>query len=531
MGFIGGYQSNFNFNALQLVGDFPIDHLLGGYGVASGTDTYGLSLSTAITAYRAGLALEVKFTHPNTGASTINVDGKGAQAIRKVKNGALAELEAGDLAIYKVHILIYDGSCFQVANLYEGGSLLLPENASETVRGIAQLASTAEVNAGVDNTKVITPAKLAAYVANKLTGIWADKGLVDCSTNPLYPAGQTGDAYTVSVAGKIGGAAGVAVAVRAIIYCHAANPGGTQADVGDQWTVIQSTVELATEAIAGIARIALQTEVNDGSDNATIITPLKLKTRLDNLLASELVAGLVKIATQLEVSSGTDDSHAVTPLKLQVLLNSLLRYTTGPGLNSIIPKNGPGNIASGIFAAILNGQSNSAPGPFSVTIGQYAVAKLFGQFTKASGAFYNMRGSAQYSVLTFFRVIAADLPAQQLTLDGNGPNDSNRWLVDTHTIQHFTAKVSIVQNSGTSGQAGATWTGIFEGAVKNDTGSVTWVGGDPSLRDSRQDPGFFPTLQFSQNLDEVLISVDGMPDRSLHAMVTLSITQTKFALS
>lgn len=530
MGFIGGYQSNFNFNALQLVGDFPIDHLLGGYGVASGTNTYVLSVNPAIGAYRAGLPLEVKFTHPNTGPATLNVDGNGPKAIKKIKHGALADLDAGDLAIYKVHILIYDGAYFQVANHYEDGSLLFPENATEDLRGIAQLASATEVNAGTDNSKIVTPAKLAAYVADKLTGLWEDKGLIDCSANPLYPAGQTGDAYTVSVAGKIGGAAGTAVSVRAIIYCNQNNPGGTWADVGSAWTILKSSTEAATEAIAGIARIALQAEVNAGTDNTTIVSPLRLKNFLNSLVASELTRGLAGIATQPEVNTGTDDTRIVTPLKLQTLLAGVLRYTGGTGGNAIVPVNGTGNNASALFAAILNGENNSASAPYSTAIGQYARADLYGQFSKASGGFYNIPGSAQNSSIHLFGVIPQASSAVALTLDGGPAAAGNRWVVELNTLQHFTAMVSIVTNNGPGGAEGEAWTGIFEGSVKNHTGNVSWLGGDPTLRDTRQDPGFFPTIQFIQSQDEIVVTVDGMPLRSLNAMVSVYITQTKFAL-
>ncbi len=530
MGFIGGYQSNFNFNALQLVGDFPIDHSLGGYGVASGTDVYVLNLNPAIGGYRAGLPLEVKFTHPNTGPATINVDGNGPQPIKKITNGVLTDLDEGDLAIYKVYILIYDGTYFQVANLYQGSSLVLPSDATEDQRGIAKIASTADINAGADNSKIVTPAKLAAYVANKLTNLWEDKGLMDCSANPPYPAGQVGDAYTVSVAGKIGGPAGMNVAVRAIIYCHQDNAGGTQAQVGDKWTVLQSTVELATEAIAGIARIALQAEVNAGVDNATIVTPLRLKTLLDNLGATEVLRGLAEIATQAEVNAGADDSRIVTPLKLMTLLNNLLRYTAGSDASAIVPKNGVGNEASAVFAAILNGQYNLASGPYSVAIGQFAKAILHGQFARSGGSFNNVAGSAQNSVISLFRNIPDSAPATQLTLDGADAADSNRWLLEQNTLQHFTAMVTIVQNNGKQGTPGDTWTGIFEGCVKNTVGALSWVGGEPTLRDTRQDHGFFPTIQFQPNNEEVVVTVDGMKERGLHVMVTVNITQTKFKL-
>jgi len=45
-----------------------------------------------------------------------------------------------------------------------------------------------------------------------LHDVFEYKGVIDCSTNPNYPAADAGHTYFVSVAGKIGGAAGIVVA-------------------------------------------------------------------------------------------------------------------------------------------------------------------------------------------------------------------------------------------------------------------------------------------------------------------------------
>jgi hypothetical protein len=113
----------------------------------------------------------------------------------------------------------------------------------------------------------------------------------------------------------------------------------------------------ASETVSGIAELATQTETNTGTDDARIVTPLKLQTRmaayaqpLDSdltaiaalsttsygraLLAlavqtaflalhptvAETVASIIELATQTEVNTGTDDVRAVTPLKFQTRL-------------------------------------------------------------------------------------------------------------------------------------------------------------------------------------------------------------------
>jgi len=62
--------------------------------------------------------------------------------------------------------------------------------------------------------------------------------LLDCSGNPNYPADAiAGQQFTVSVAGKIGGASGKSVNVGDRITCVTANIGGTEASVGTSWVV------------------------------------------------------------------------------------------------------------------------------------------------------------------------------------------------------------------------------------------------------------------------------------------------------
>lgn len=65
-----------------------------------------------------------------------------------------------------------------------------------------------------------------------------DKGPIDCSANPNYPAADRGDLYTVSVAGKIGGASGVDVIAGDWIKCKTdGTVSGTQAAVGSSWSI------------------------------------------------------------------------------------------------------------------------------------------------------------------------------------------------------------------------------------------------------------------------------------------------------
>lgn len=370
MSFIGGYQSDVNLNDIKYVGDFPADHSLGGYGVATGTNGYVLTLNPPLLQYRDGQRLEVKIQNTNTGASLINVNGKGNVPIKKVVDNNLVDVEPNDLKANQQYIFIYDGAVFQVVNLDDNSPLplateikpgvterategevnagvdderhitalkltnwFLTKVATEAVPGISRIASQAEVNNGVDDSKFVTPAKLSAYVADKLTGLWEDKGLINASANPNYLAGQVGDAYTISVAGKIGGAFGDDVQVRDVIYCIANNPGGDKETAGFAWNIIQSNLVQATEAIAGFAQIASQAEVTAGVNNSKFLTPLKLVTWFAAQLATEAQAGISERATQAEVNAGVDDQRHLTPLKLVTWFASQIATEVQAGIS------------------------------------------------------------------------------------------------------------------------------------------------------------------------------------------------------
>ena len=82
---------------------------------------------------------------------------------------------------------------------------------------------------------IATQKAVKAFVAAQVASLLKFKSNTDCSGNPNYPVGVIGDAYVVSVAGKIGGASGTSVDVGDVYACSANNAGGTEAGVGASW--------------------------------------------------------------------------------------------------------------------------------------------------------------------------------------------------------------------------------------------------------------------------------------------------------
>ncbi len=108
--------------------------------------------------------------------------------------------------------------------------------ASPTLTGVPAAPTAAP---GTNTTQLATTAFTTAAVAAAVSGLLDLKGATDCSGNPNYPAASKGDAYYVSVAGKIGGASGKSVEIGDLYVASADNAGGTEASVGTSWFVLE----------------------------------------------------------------------------------------------------------------------------------------------------------------------------------------------------------------------------------------------------------------------------------------------------
>ena len=119
----------------------------------SGTNTITGTLTPAITAYTAGQVFRFVAAGANTGAVTINLNGLGAKSVTKLGSTALV---SGDIVSGSIVNITYDGTRFQLK------SDASAPDATDTSKGIVELATAAEVQAGTDTTRVVTPAGLAS---------------------------------------------------------------------------------------------------------------------------------------------------------------------------------------------------------------------------------------------------------------------------------------------------------------------------------------------------------------------------------
>lgn len=233
--------------------------------------------------------------------------------------------------------------------------------------GIMQIATNAEITAGTDNTKAVTPAGLAFRLANPHASqtVW---GYTKYAT----------DAEATTITNDL-----VSLTPRSI-------------------NVVFNT-RVATEALRGSARLSTTAQATSGTDDTTSMTPLKVKQAISALVpvqadateansglvrlatvpqvqagtiregyaispytfarmtATETANGVLKIATQAQTNAGTDNTTAVTPLKLMsmkgsgsqfgvVMLSTTLSGAANTALSSqaqVLPSNGNAVISNG----------------------------------------------------------------------------------------------------------------------------------------------------------------------------------------
>lgn len=119
------------------------------------------------------------------------------------------------------------------------------------------------------------------------------KGAIDCSGNPNYPASDAGNTYFVSVAGKIGGASGIVVAVGDMAVCNTDETiSGDQATVGAYWNIIEKNVNFGDVIISGgiingtTIGLTTASTIRSLFDEDTVITT-------GNLTANQVSGGVI----------------------------------------------------------------------------------------------------------------------------------------------------------------------------------------------------------------------------------------------
>ncbi len=154
-------------------------------------------------------------------------------------------------------------------------------DATETVKGIAELATQAETDAGTDDTRIVTPLKLANTPVSIPSASETTAGIAELATQTETNAG-TDDARIVtplkldqSITGRT---SAVITAADEIPFSDVGDSNKTKKDTVQGILDLVPSESAATEGVAGIAELATQAETDAGTDDTRIVTPLKLAT-------------------------------------------------------------------------------------------------------------------------------------------------------------------------------------------------------------------------------------------------------------
>lgn len=172
------------------------------YQESGAADAYVLSRVgnlKSVASYKDGMIVAFVAGNANTGASTINVDSIGVKDLTAEGGGALTGGEIiADYVIARYHL---SGDRFEIVY-----SAIASQEASTTVKGIIELATQAEVDAGTDAVRAIVPATLRehpgvakAWVYFDGTGTIAINDDYNVSSLTDHDVGKFTINYTVSL--------------------------------------------------------------------------------------------------------------------------------------------------------------------------------------------------------------------------------------------------------------------------------------------------------------------------------------------
>lgn len=178
--------------------------------------------------------------------------------------------------------------------------------ATETVKGVAEIATAAEAQAGIDNERIITPAGLAVVTASQTR-----RGLIEIATDAEVQTG-TDNVRAITPQGLTSRTATEARTGLVELATEAEVQTGT--DTTRAVTPAGLASRTATTTRAGVVELATSTETQDGSDVTRAVTPAGLAS----LTATTTRRGLVELATATETADGQDDERAVTPNALRL---------------------------------------------------------------------------------------------------------------------------------------------------------------------------------------------------------------------
>ncbi len=220
----------------------------------------------------------------------ITVSGSGAVTVSADPDAATLELSDGT-ATAKLRIKDAGVSAQKIASDAVTTVKILDKNVTfAKIEDVASMTVIGRVAAGSGVTSAITiltdldttiashdslasAKSIKAYIDGIIGGLGELQGGWDANTQSTFPSGAVkGDYWYITAAGAI---QGVNFDAGDVII---ANKTDASTTLPADWITLEVNREQATETAKGVAEIATQAEVNAGTDDQRIVTPLKLAT-------------------------------------------------------------------------------------------------------------------------------------------------------------------------------------------------------------------------------------------------------------